>query len=122
MPATTTPVEFAFVPHGASFARTYESIVDESGLPVTNLAGWTFAGAIKTTIADTDGGALVSIADGSFSKLAGKAGFILPPATMAVLTIGIEYFFAVKASSPSGFVDTIDELRLQITKSARQSI
>lgn len=112
----------ASIPKGASFARTYESVLDETGAAVTNFAGWTFSGAIKADIADADGSALITIADGSFSRSGGKVGFVLAPATMSALSIGPTYRFAVKAQSPGGFVDTIDELTLTITPTARQSI
>jgi hypothetical protein len=120
----TTPTlnDFAFVPQGASFSRTYSSVLDETGATVTDFTGWTFAGAIKTAISDADNAALITIADGSFTRGTGEVGFILTPATMAALTVGPVYHFAVKAQSPNGFVDTIDELRIQITRTARQAI
>jgi hypothetical protein len=112
----------ALIPQGASFSRTYTSVQDETGAIVTTFAGWTFAGAIKASIEDADGAAVIAIADGAFSRSGGSVGFTLAPTTMAALSVGQIYRFAVKARSPSGFVDTIDELRLQITQTARQSI
>lgn len=110
------------IPQGASFARTYESIRDENDALVTDFTGWSFGGSIKAALADTDVAALVTIADGAFSRVAGKVGFVLTPAQMSALAVGPVYFFAVKARSPSGFVDTIDELRLQLSQTARKSI
>lgn len=115
-------IEFAQIPQGASFSRRYESVLDETGAAITDFTGWTFAGAIKASLADADGAALITIADGSFTRASGMVGFTLSPATMAALSNLTFYYFAVKARSPAGFVDTIDELVLQITETARQAI
>jgi len=112
----------ASIPKGASFSRTYETVQDETGETVTDFTGWTFSGAIKEDIADADVDALITISNGSFIRSSGEVGFTLTPATMSVLSVRQTYRFAVKAQSPSGFVDTIDELLLQITPTARQSI
>jgi len=66
--------------------------------------------------------ALIKLANTDFVRAGTSVGFTLSPSAMAVLSIEHPFFFAIKAQSPSGFVGTLDEARIIISRSAKQTI
>lgn len=113
--------EIKSIPQGDSLLITPAPLKDEFGVTVTDLSGWDFKFCAKSSLDLPDAAARITLGRADMRLSGARLAVVVTPDQLAAFAIGQAYYYALKAGSPNGTIQTLEQGIIVTETSALQA-